>query len=125
MNLHGIVRGAISAVNPDITMTMLRSNGYTTDSAGARTPVFVTLTGKGQVQAASGGTIQRMSNLGIQGVLRAVYLYGNWCGIVRADQKGGDVLQFPQVPGAAIQHWKVVEVTETWPDWSRVVVVLQ
>lgn len=125
MNLHGIVRGAITTVNPDIPATLLCSTGYTTDSSGERTPTFDTFTGDIQVQACSGKDIERTNFLNIQGVLRTVYDYGNWTGIVRVDEKGGDILQFPQVPGAAIQTWKVVIVKETWPDWCSFIVQLQ
>ena len=78
-----------------------------------------------RIQSSTGKDIQRLENLGIQGVSRSVYLYGDWVGIVRADKKGGDVLQFPQAPGMPMQTWKVVAVAETWPNWSRVIVVLQ
>ncbi len=125
MNLHGIVRGVISAVNPDQTIALLRSTGYTTDAASKQIPTFATLTGPAQVQASSGKDIERMNNLNIQGIFRTVYLYGNWVGIVRADSKGGDILKFPQVPGAVVQDWKIVNVKETWPDWCSVIVCLQ
>lgn len=125
MNLHSIVRGAINAVNPDIQATLLRSTGYTTDAAGKQVPTFTTLTGKIQVQAVGAKDLEHTDYLNIQGVMRSVYLLGNWAGLVRADQKGGDILQFPQVPGGEVQDWRVINVPETWPDWSRVIVWLQ
>lgn len=124
MNLHGIVRNAIRTVNPDITATLLRSTGYT-NVKGVQTPTYDVLAGQIQPQAASGKEIERMNNLAMQGIFRKVYMYGNWMGIVRADQKGGDILKFPQVPGAAVQDWKIVQVLETWPDWCAVMVILQ
>lgn len=125
MNLHGIVRGAITSVNPDINATLLRSNGYTTDEAGMQVPEFLRFNGKIQVQGVSASDMRNTDYLNIQGVLRAVYLRGNWAGVVRADKKGGDILKFAQVPGTAIQDWKIVAVKETWPDWSSVIVWLQ
>ncbi len=39
MNLHGIVRGMIGAVNPDITATLLQATGANvTAPNGKRTP---------------------------------------------------------------------------------------
>ncbi len=87
---------------------------------------YNTLTGMSiQVQAVSGRDIERMNGLGIQGVFRSVHLDGYWRGIVRVDQVGGDLMEFPEVPGGAVRTWKVTTVAETWPDWSRVIVVLQ
>lgn len=125
MNLHGIVRGAITSVNPDIPATLLRSNGYVTGADGKQVPVFLSFNGRIQVQGVSGKDLEHTDNLNIQGVLRTVYLVGNWAGVVRADQKGGDIMKFPQVPGAAVQDWRVVLVKEQWPDWVSVIVCLQ
>lgn len=125
MNLHVIVRGAITAINPDIPATLLRSNGYTTDAAGKQTPSFLSFTGQIQVQGVSAKDLEHTDFLNIQGVLRTVYLRGNWAGVVRADQKGGDIMKFPQIPGAAVQDWRVVTIKETWPDWCAVIVWLQ
>lgn len=126
MNLHGLVRGVVQSVNPDIAATYLQSTGsYTTDAAGKRTPTYASSAVRIQVQAVSGRDIERLNGLGIQGVLRKVYDYGNQMGISRPDSKGGDLLQFPQTPGGAVQTWKVTSVAETWPDWSAVFVQLQ
>lgn len=125
MNLHSIVRGAITSVNPDICATLLRSNGYVTGADGKQVPVFLSFSGRIQVQGVSGKDLEHTDYLNIQGVLRTVYLVGNWAGVVRADQKGGDIMKFPQVPGAAVQDWRVVSIKETWPNWCSVIVWLQ
>ena len=126
MNLHSVVRGAIRSVNPDISATLLRSAGYTTDATGKQIPAYAApLTSNVQVQGVGGRDLQHMDALNIQGVMRKVYLYGNWQGVVRADLKGGDLMQFPQVPGSAVQSWKIVTVIETWPDWCKLSVVMQ
>lgn len=125
MNLHGMVRGAISTVNPDQLITLKRSIGYETDKAGKQIPKYETLQGMAQIQAMSSTDLRHTDNLNIQGIMRAVYLHGNWCGVVRADQKGGDILYFGQTPSEREQAWKVVSIVETWADWSKVVVCLQ
>jgi hypothetical protein len=124
MNLHGIVRSAITSVNPDIQATLLRSDGYVTAAGGKQVPKFQMFSGKIQVQGVSAKDLQHTDFLNIQGVLRTVYLLGNWAGVVR-DQKGGDIMKFPQIPGAAVQDWRVVSIKETWPDWCSVIVNLQ
>lgn len=126
MNLHHIVRGAIGSVNPDRTVTYQASTGFTTDSTGKRIPTYDILEDvSAQIQGVSGREVQLLMAMGIQGVLRSVHLYGNAQGVVRPDEKGGDLMVFAQVPGEIDQTWKVVKVMETWPDWSRVIVCLQ
>lgn len=125
MNLHGVVRGAITSVNPDIQATLLRSNGYTTTASGKQVPAYTTLTGPIQVQGVSAKDLEHTDFLNIQGILRTVYIKGNWAGVIRIDQRGGDIMKFPQVPGAVVQDWLVVSVKETWPNWCSVIVCLQ
>ncbi len=126
MNLHALVRGTVTKINPDIQITLAKSTGYATGANGKQTPTFAPpVVGRGQVQAMDAGTQKHLNNMNISGIMRKVYLYGNWMGVVRGDKTGGDMLSFPQVPGGAVESWKVVHVIETWPDWCCVGVVLQ
>lgn len=126
MNLHGIVRGAITTVNPDTVVPYYKSTGFTQDATFAQVPAYAAAVNVPiQVQAATARDLKHERWLNIEGIKRAVYMYGNTQGIVRADEKGGDLLWFPQVPGGSSQLWKVVVVLETWPDWCKVGVVLQ
>lgn len=126
MNLHGMVRGVIPMVNPDQTITLQRSTGYTTAPNGKQSPSFdAPVSGRAQIQPMGRGDLRHMAELNITGVFRTVYLYGHWMGVVRADKTGGDVLSFPQAPGFPVAQWKIVDVAETWADWCRVSVVLQ
>lgn len=126
MNLHGIVRGAITSVNPDIIVPYYKSTGYTKDATFAQAPSYAApVNVPVQVQALSARDLQHTELVNMEGVKRSVHMYGNTQGIVRADKKGGDLLYFPQVPRGTSYIWKVVAVLETWPDWCRVAVVLQ
>lgn len=128
MNLHGMVRGVVGAVNPDIAATWERSTGYTTTTDFKQAPSYAApVTVRAQVQALSGGDVTRLEAAGVsmQAVMRKVYLYGNVSGIVRDDQQGGDLLHFPLVPGGSVKTWLVVNVLEAWPDWCSVAVALQ
>lgn len=126
MNLHGLVRGAITTVNPDVMCPYQQSTGYTANDAGKRTPAYAdSVTIPCQIQALTGKDLRHEALQNIQGVMRGVYVYGNKQGVVRVDAKGGDLFQFAQVPGGALQTWLVVAVLETWPDWSKVAVCLQ
>lgn len=123
MNLHGIVSGAIGAVNPHTSATLKVSTGYTTAADGSRTPTFTTVTGMAQVQAMTYKDLTQVSGLNINGNAVAVYLYGAFSGVVRNAQKGGDILTIAGGPYAG--NWLIVQVLEQWPDWCKVATVLQ
>ncbi len=126
MNLFGLARSSLQGVNPNQQIVWLQSiGGYTTDAAGHRAPTQQPVVVDAQVQATSSKDLQLLDNINIQGVSRRVYMYGNVLGISRPDQRGGDILQFPEIPGGPAKSWKVVSVVETWPDWACVIVVLQ
>lgn len=125
MNLRNIANSVTRTVNPNLTIELLRSTGYTTGTNGKQVPTYATFSGEANVQGMGPSDLQHMNNLNIQGVVRKVYLYGNWMGVVRADAKGGDLLTFPQAPGMPDQQWKAVTVFETWPDWCAIGVVMQ
>lgn len=130
MNLHGLVRNAIQAVNPDTLCTWQQSTGAT-QSGGALTPTYNTVTNVPvQVQGLSSGDLRHAEYLNLEGVLRKVYLFGNIEGIVRPNLQGGDLLTFAQDYGGTPQVWLVVAVSEVWPDaaqsgWSSAIVCLQ
>lgn len=120
MNLHGTVRGAITAVNPDVVFTIQQSTGYSVNAAGRRTPLYATVTAPGQMQAMSGSDLRQVDGLNLNGTKRSIYFYGEVDAIVRSMRKGGDVVIDPK--GNA---WLVAMVLEQWPDWCKVAVVLQ
>lgn len=131
-NLHGLVRGAINSVNPDINIAWIVSAGTTIDDAGKSTPGYASpVTVKGQVQAVSGADLRKYKFLQGQGVFRAVYMYANPDAINRVESKGGDLLQFPQYPKGTVRTWLVAKVDEPWTAgngnlaWCRVIVALQ
>lgn len=126
MNLHGIVRGAITSVNPDVMCPFYVSTGSATDANFKPSPTYAApVNVPCQIQALSARELAHEAFLNIQGLKRGVYMYGNTQGVDRSNVKGGDLIRFAQVPGGTIQTWLVVVVFETWPDWSKVGVVLQ
>lgn len=126
MNLHGLVRGAIGAVNPDIAACLYRDTGqYETTDAGIRIPKYQVSKGMVQVQGVNGRDLERLNNLNMQGIFRSVYLYGELSGIVRSSHKGGDLLEFADVGCCEKKKWLVVQVAEVWSDWCKVIVCQQ
>lgn len=121
MNLHQLVRGAIGAVNPEVPLGLQVSTGYATDDAGKRTPSYApSVTVLGQVQSLTFRDIMQLDGLNLQGTRRAIYLNGQVEGLVRPDNKGGDLITDPDG-----KVWLVALVLEAWADWCKVAVTLQ
>lgn len=132
MNLHAVVRGIIPAVNPDIAAVWRRNENYTTAADGTQVPQYVDTSVTVQVQDLTEKDMRKLqhtSNLNLQQVSRAAYMFGNPQGVVRVDVKGGDLLLFPQVVGGLVYTWLIAAVIETWtPDmqgWGKVALSLQ
>lgn len=120
MNLHGIASRAVGAVNPFIDAKIYRSTGQVTSADYSQTPTYAEpVVMQVQKQAVSQSDIRHLDNLNIQGVFASIYTDGNWCGIHRPRQQGGDRFVIGE------EKWLVVAVPENWPDWTRVIVCLQ
>ena len=121
MNLHGIVSGAIGTVNPLVPVQIKVSTGYVTADDGTRLPGYAPpATVMAQIQALSYNDIIQADNLNIQGVRRKMYIQGEVDGLVRPNNKGGDLVLLPD--GST---WLVAMVDEHWPDWTAAIITLQ
>lgn len=76
-----------------------------------------------QVQPLSSKDIRHIEALNIQGVERAIYIDGHIDGLVRAENKGGDLITIADGPNPGT--YLVREMLEAWPDWSKAAVVMQ
>lgn len=124
MNLHGIVRPAISTVNPYQPATLYRSTGSTPipNAGGRRQPTYDSGTAiQLQKQAVSQADLKHLDNLNLQGELCKFWLDGALYGVVRVYQKGGDLITMT----TDNTNWLVVAVMEVWPDWCSVIGQLQ
>jgi hypothetical protein len=120
MNLHNLVRGTITAVNPDIPVTVVPSTGSTENAAGRIVPAYgAPVITSGQKQPVTGREIERFQQQNIQGVTCKMHLNGNYEGLFRVLGKGGDLLQFGG------QTYLVASVMERWPDWCCLALTLQ
>jgi hypothetical protein len=125
LNLHGIVSGAIGAVNPFVAGTIKVSNGaYTTASDGKRTPAYDTFKGvQMQVQALTFKDLQQVDGLNLNGTRRAIYMNGRADGVVRSLMKGGDLITLTDGPNAGT--WLVAMTLEQFAEWCKIAVTLQ
>ena len=120
MDLRGIANGVTTTVNPNKTVTVLRSTGFTTGAGAKQVPTYADpVSGPGQIQALDADDIKQLDGLNIQGTVRAIYLRGVLAGVVRPDGTGGDLVEI----GA--ETWLVVKVLEGWPTWTKAAIVLQ
>lgn len=122
MDLRGIANSATVAINPNETVTVLRSTGFTVGAGARQVPTYAApVEGPAQIQALDADDIKQLDGLNIQGTIRAIYLRGVLAGVVRPNQTGGDLVK--RNDGA--ETWLVVQVLESWPDWTKAAIVLQ
>lgn len=122
MDLRGLANGVTSTINPNETVTVLRSTGYTIGAGAKQVPAFAApVTGPAQVQALDANDIKQLDGLNIQGTIRAIYLRGTLAGVVRPNQTGGDIVKRKNDS----ETWLVVKVLESWPDWTKAAITLQ
>ena len=122
MDLRSIANAGIQSVNADEIVSVLRSNGYTMGAGARQVPSYAApAVGPAQVQALDGDELKQIENLNVQGSIRGIYLRGVLAGVLRPDGTGGDVVK----RNNDTETWLVVKVLETWPTWTKAVIVLQ
>lgn len=119
MNLRGIANGLTSRINPNVAGVFQVNTGFTTLPGGKRVPSYNNVDVSVQFQELSSTDLKQIDAVNIQGILRSAYLNGNFNGVNRPEQKGGDILL------VGSDKWLVVKVPELWPEWCRVIVNLQ
>ena len=122
MDLRGLTNGVTSTINPNETVTVLRSTGFTIGAGAKPVPSYAApVSGPAQIQALDADDIKQLDGLNIQGTIRAIYLRGTLAGVMRPNQTGGDIVKRKN----ETESWLVVKVLESWPDWTKAAIVLQ
>lgn len=125
MDLHSLASPVIGLVNPPTPAKLYKSAGYTTGANGRQVPNYAQpIRGMIQVQGMSNSALQHANAMNITGVLRKIYVGGDWESVVRTQLKGGDKFVFSHA-GIKDGTWLVAVVSETWPDWCCVIGQLQ
>ena len=115
MDLRGIANSVSSTVNSNVPIIYYKSDGYTIGAGQKQVPSYSDgIAGFGQVQALDSIALKHLEGLNIQGVVRAIYLYGDIAGVIRPDARGGDLIQI------GCDQWLVVTVIEHWTGWCKV-----
>ena len=110
MDLHGIVRGAINAVNPDQPGTIFVSTGaqYV---RGIAQPQFTIVQADLQVQPEKHDPLSRERGATYNSAYLNIYAYGRFGDLSRPDGTGGDIL------AVGCKWYYITQVLEWWPDW--------
>lgn len=120
MNLHQLVTGAISTVNPPTTVVFSASTGYAIGADGTQVPSYAApVSVQAQVQALTTDDLFKLDQMNLQGARQSLYISGHWYAAIRVSEKGGDLLTFNG------DNWLVVAVMEQWDTWCRLAVALQ
>lgn len=129
MNLRGAVNAITQTVNPNIVVLVQISDGYTIGAGQRQAPTYKpAISGPAQIQALSSSDLKKIEGLNIQGSMRALYMYGNLNGVVRADSQGGDlitVIAQRGVPPTLVGKWLTAGVPEPWTHWTKIMMVKQ
>lgn len=124
MNLHAVVGPIVSAINPSMNGTLQRSAGFTQDASFKQLPAYAApqpITA--QVQPLTYNDMRQLDGVNIAGEKKAMYLNGTMQSVVRATQKGGDLVTLQD--GTL---WLTVQVLEDFSvtaGWTKVAVVRQ
>jgi hypothetical protein len=120
MDLRSIANSVSSTINPNISVIVRRSTGFTIGTGRKQIPSYAAgVTGPAQMQALDSKDLKQLDGLNIQGTIRALYLRGTLAGVVRPDSTGGDLVLI----GA--ETWLVVKVLESWPTWTKAAICRQ
>jgi hypothetical protein len=120
MDLRSISNAITDCVNPNISVTVKASTGYTIGSGLKQVPSYAApVTGFAQVQALTAADLRHLDGLNIQGATKSIILRGELNAIVRVNSQGGDIVII------GTQTWLTVAVLEQWPLWSRCAIQLQ
>lgn len=132
MNLRGIANRITQRVNPNVPALLRRSNGYTTDATGARTPLYLADEPvMAQVQALTQSELAHLDALNISNGQASIFVNAQLSSVDRSSQSGGDLIVFGHelaVPeGLRGQSWLVVALLEGWPSsgWSKAAITSQ
>ena len=132
MNLRNIANRATQRINPNLSATLQRSNGYTTSADGRRVPTYaldetVTI----QVQALTQSEIEHLDKLNISNGQASAFIDTQLSSVDRPSQTGGDLIVFSNdisIPDSLRgQTWLVVALLEGWAGsgWSKAAITSQ
>lgn len=122
MNLRAIANSVTRSVNPNMEAQLMLNMGYRTDESGKREPYFEPHAVTIQTQSLNSTERQEFDGLMQQGKMLSVYVTGQFAVLRRIEGKGADKLVFTPYGETEPTEWLIKQVTESWPDWCKVMV---
>lgn len=125
MNLNAIANGVIRAVSPNILLQIQVNTGNTTSPDGTRVPTYAPhVCAYGQVQPLSYREIQQADSLNLGGTRKTIYINSFVDGLLRPENKGGDLIQVMEGPDAGL--YLVANIDEAWVNgWCKAICTVQ
>ena len=122
MNLHGIVAGAVGAVNPRMMISYYASTpNQTATPGGKRLPTYApAINVIAQVQELTASDLKHLDDLNMSGIMRKLWSNQLMYGVDRPGGLGGDKVVLPD--GTT---WLVIRTIEQFPDWNSVAIQKQ
>ena len=116
MNLHNIVRPAITAINPDQPVTIKVNQGNEHFAGGIVKAKWQTISTTAQIQPVPSSEIQFIDNYVASNTYRNFYLNGEFSGLNRRSETGGDIIQWNGY------DWYIDSEPEPWntAGWTKV-----
>lgn len=107
-----MVSGAISAVNPMVNGLVRVSTGASIAADGKRTPTYQDVPDVPmQVQALTYKDLVQLDGLNLNGTRKAIYIGRRVEGVVRPENRGGDLIYLPKASFTASIAGLVMDVT--------------
>lgn len=122
MNLRHIANSAITVVNPNIPAILQVNQGYVIDDTGRRVSNYESYNVSIQAQSLSTQDLSLFDSLAQQGQLLNVYVSGQIHALRRITGKGADKLVFKAFGENETSEWLIKSVSESFPNWCKVVV---
>ena len=121
MNVRGIVRSGINSINPDVSIVIVRIQGFTVGAGREQIPNKLTPEGTdAQIQPLKTSDLEHVNNYNSSKTYKYLHIDGDWNSLRRADEKGGDLIYFDGF------EWMINAIPEKYRgQWTRVIVVLQ
>lgn len=117
INLHALARPLITAVNPDQPVVVLQSAGFAVQDYEQHPLWAPAVRVMAQPQPVPDRALQFLLQQRQNTIWQDFYLFGDWQGLSRASERGGDLVYWDGY------EWQVDQVLERWAPsagWSKV-----
>lgn len=135
INLHGIVRGAVNHLHPDVKVILYRTTGQVVVTGGQPKPIYAEgINIKAQMQSEGTTALFHADKIGQEEIMRKFYLFASpeldmrVAGIIRPLSRGGDMFQIDPTENWFAGTWWLVDATIedfTRSGWANVRATLQ